>query len=141
MLPYAAAGKARARGRRHEIYKAQILRMWRKDISMQVDGHRTGMRPLPDRHVRGVRILYSLYNGLRDQAFAQHINMKSRDVIRKISAAGWFEVRIKGSHHQFKHGTRRGVVTVPHPESDLPKGTLRSIERQSGVKLARCRDF
>jgi len=25
--------------------------------------------------------------------------------------------------------------TVPHPKRDLPTGTLRSIEKQSGVKL------
>lgn len=61
--------------------------------------------------------------------------MKSRDVIKKIRAAGWYEVRVKGSHHQFRHATRKGLVTVPHPESDLPTGTLRSIERQSGVKI------
>lgn len=63
------------------------------------------------------------------------MRMKSREVIAKISAAGWYEVRVKGSHHQFKHGTRKGLVTVPHPEADLPKGTVRSIERQSGIKL------
>ena len=63
------------------------------------------------------------------------IHMKSRVVIKKINAAGWYEVRVKGSHHQFKHETRKGIVTVPHPESDLPKGTLRSIEKQSGVTL------
>lgn len=61
--------------------------------------------------------------------------MKSKDVIKAIEADGWFEVRVKGSHHHFKHGTKKGLVTVPHPESDLPKGTLRSIEKQSGVKL------
>lgn len=61
--------------------------------------------------------------------------MKSRDVIKKITAAGWYEVRVKGSHHQFRHPSRAGLVTVPHPEGDLPKGTLRSVERQSGVKL------
>lgn len=61
--------------------------------------------------------------------------MKSRDVIKQLKKAGWFEVRVKGSHHQFKHKHRKGIVTVPHPESDLPKGTLRSIEKQSGVTL------
>jgi predicted RNA binding protein YcfA (HicA-like mRNA interferase family) len=66
---------------------------------------------------------------------AYPMRMRSRDVIKKITAAGWQGVRVKGSHHQFKHPTRRGIVTVPHPERDLPKGTLRSIERQSGVKL------
>jgi predicted RNA binding protein YcfA (HicA-like mRNA interferase family) len=41
----------------------------------------------------------------------------------------------KGSHHQFKHETKPGIVTEPHPEKDLPIGTVKSIEKQSGVKL------
>jgi predicted RNA binding protein YcfA (HicA-like mRNA interferase family) len=61
--------------------------------------------------------------------------MKSKDVIKKIEAAGWAEVRVKGSHHHFKHPTLPGLVTVPHPEKDLPIGTLKSIEKQSGVQL------
>ncbi|MBL8954389.1 MAG: type II toxin-antitoxin system HicA family toxin [Myxococcaceae bacterium] len=28
-----------------------------------------------------------------------------------------------------------GVVTVPHPKKDLKRGTLKSIERQAGLKL------
>jgi predicted RNA binding protein YcfA (HicA-like mRNA interferase family) len=63
-------------------------------------------------------------------------HMDSRNVIRRIVGAGWYEVRIAGSHHHFRHPTRPGTVTVPHPKKDLPIGTLRSIERQSGVKLA-----
>ena len=61
--------------------------------------------------------------------------MKSKDVIAKIAAAGWERVAVSGSHHQFKHPTRKGRVTVPHPKRDLAIGTLKSIERQSGVKL------
>jgi predicted RNA binding protein YcfA (HicA-like mRNA interferase family) len=61
--------------------------------------------------------------------------MKSRDIIAKIEANGWFKVAQKGSHVQFKHPTRPGRVTVPHPKKDVPIGTLRSIEKQSGVKL------
>ncbi|NJC06491.1 putative RNA binding protein YcfA (HicA-like mRNA interferase family) [Sphingomonas kaistensis] len=61
--------------------------------------------------------------------------MKSRDVIKLIEAADWVQVRVRGSHHQFKHPTNPGVVTVPHPERDLAIGTLLSIERVSGVKL------
>lgn len=61
--------------------------------------------------------------------------MSSAEVIRRIQAAGWSQVRSKGSHHHFKHPARPGIVTVPHPKKDLPRGTLRSIERQSGVKL------
>jgi predicted RNA binding protein YcfA (HicA-like mRNA interferase family) len=59
----------------------------------------------------------------------------SREIIRKLVAAGWVEVAQKGSHKQFRHGTMSGRVTVPHPNKDVPLGTLRSIERQSGVKL------
>jgi predicted RNA binding protein YcfA (HicA-like mRNA interferase family) len=61
--------------------------------------------------------------------------MKSADVIDKLSADGWFEVARKGSHAQFKHKTRPGRVTVPHPRRDIPIGTLKSIEKQSGVRL------
>lgn len=61
--------------------------------------------------------------------------MDSHDVIRRLKAAGWFEVHRRGSHAQFKHGSRPGRVTVPHPKRDLPIGTLRSIEKQSGLSL------
>lgn len=61
--------------------------------------------------------------------------MDSRTVLRKLREAGWFEVAQKGSHLQLKHPERPGRVTVPHPKRDLPIGTLKSIERQSGVRL------
>lgn len=63
------------------------------------------------------------------------IHMKSAAVIKLLEADGWREVRATGSHHHFKHPTKPGLVTVPHPKRDLPVGTLRSIEKQSGVKL------
>ena len=61
--------------------------------------------------------------------------MGSREVLVKLGAAGWTTIRVKGSHHQLAHPTRPGIVTVPHPRKDIPTGTLRSIEKQSGVKL------
>jgi predicted RNA binding protein YcfA (HicA-like mRNA interferase family) len=45
------------------------------------------------------------------------------------------QVRQKGSHIQFKHPTKPGLVTVPHPKADIPTGTLKSIEKQSGLTL------
>jgi hypothetical protein len=39
------------------------------------------------------------------------------------------------SHHHFRHPTKPGTVTVPHPDKDLTIGTLKSIERQSGLKF------
>ncbi len=59
----------------------------------------------------------------------------SREVIRKIKADGWYEVAQRGSHKQSKHPTKSGRVTVPDPVSDLKPQTLKSVERQSGVKL------
>ena len=61
--------------------------------------------------------------------------MNSRDVIRAIELDGWQRVSQKGSHVQFKHSHKPGRVTVPHPKKDIPIKTLRSIEKQAGVKL------
>jgi predicted RNA binding protein YcfA (HicA-like mRNA interferase family) len=61
--------------------------------------------------------------------------MKSADVISILQKDGWYEVAKKGSHVQFKHPLKKGRTTVPHPRRDIPIGTLRSIEKQSGLKL------
>jgi predicted RNA binding protein YcfA (HicA-like mRNA interferase family) len=61
--------------------------------------------------------------------------MRSRDIISKLEKAGWFEVRQQGSHKQFRHPTLPGTVTVPHPKSEMAIGTIKSIERQSGIRL------
>lgn len=58
--------------------------------------------------------------------------MKSSEVKRKLEKDGWQLVRVNGSHHHFKHPTKLGLVTLPHPKSDIPKGTLRSIWKQAG---------
>jgi predicted RNA binding protein YcfA (HicA-like mRNA interferase family) len=59
----------------------------------------------------------------------------SRDVIKRLEADGWFEVNHVGSHKQFKHPTKPGRVTIVHPKRDMPLGTIRSIEKQSGIPL------
>ncbi|WP_086650853.1 type II toxin-antitoxin system HicA family toxin [Acetobacter cibinongensis] len=61
--------------------------------------------------------------------------MDSREIIQRIKADGWELVAVKGSHHQFKHPTKPGRVTVPHPKRDMPIGTIRSVEKQAGIKL------
>lgn len=50
-----------------------------------------------------------------------------------IEADGWILDRTKGSHHHFKHQTKTGIVTVPHPKKDLPIGTVKSILKQAGL--------
>jgi predicted RNA binding protein YcfA (HicA-like mRNA interferase family) len=54
---------------------------------------------------------------------------------QEAEEAGWVEVRQSGSHKQFRHPDRKGTVTVPHPKSDMAIGTIKSIEKQSGVQL------
>ena len=61
--------------------------------------------------------------------------MNSREIIRRLQKDGWFEVGQSGSHKQFKHPVKRGRVTVVCPKKDVPEGTLRSIEKQSGLKF------
>jgi predicted RNA binding protein YcfA (HicA-like mRNA interferase family) len=61
--------------------------------------------------------------------------MDSRPIIRRLEAADWRRVRVKGSPHQFRHPDHPNRVAVQHPRKDVPIGTLKSIERQSGVKL------
>ena len=61
--------------------------------------------------------------------------MNSRDIIKALEADGWALKRITGSHHHYMHPTKSGIVTVPHPKKDLPIGTVRSIEKTSGLKL------
>lgn len=59
----------------------------------------------------------------------------SREVIKILNADGWYEVRCVGDHHQFRHPTKPGLVTVTHPVKDIPRRTLGSIEKQAGIKL------
>jgi len=60
--------------------------------------------------------------------------VNSKKIIKQLEAGGWFLVRVKGSHHQFKHLAKLGLVTVKHPDSDIPAGTLNSIRKQAGWK-------
>ena len=61
--------------------------------------------------------------------------MKVREAIRLIEASGWYLVRTKGSHRQFKHPNKNGLVTVPgHLGDDLAPGTVNSILKQAGLK-------
>ena len=61
--------------------------------------------------------------------------MNSREILSVLQRDGWIQVAQKGSHVQFKHPGKPGRVTVPHPQKELPVGTVRSIEKQAGIKL------
>ena len=59
--------------------------------------------------------------------------MKVSEVLRRLRDDGWFRVKAKGGHRQFRHPTRPGRVTVSgKPSHTVPAGTLESISRQAG---------
>ena len=61
--------------------------------------------------------------------------MKIRDIVKMLEDDGWSVVRQRGSHRQFKHTTKPGLVTVAgKPGDDAAPGTLNSILKQAGLK-------
>ncbi|MCE9635212.1 MAG: type II toxin-antitoxin system HicA family toxin [Planctomycetes bacterium] len=61
--------------------------------------------------------------------------MSVREVPHRLADDGWVLARQRGSHRQFKHPTKPGLVTVAgKPGDDLARGTLNSILRQAGLK-------
>jgi predicted RNA binding protein YcfA (HicA-like mRNA interferase family) len=61
--------------------------------------------------------------------------MDSKTIIKILKENGWSQVAHKGSHVQFKHPEKPGRVTVKHPVKDMLIDLLKSIEKQSGIKL------
>ena len=51
-----------------------------------------------------------------------------------VEADGWYKVGTEGSHHQYKHPTKKGRVTIVHPEKEVHPKTAASILKQAGLK-------
>ncbi|HEY8009413.1 MAG TPA: type II toxin-antitoxin system HicA family toxin [Rudaea sp.] len=60
--------------------------------------------------------------------------MNGRQVIKALESHGFKVLRVSGSHHILGNGARKTTVPV-HGTVDLKVGTLKSIEKQTGVKL------
>jgi predicted RNA binding protein YcfA (HicA-like mRNA interferase family) len=56
----------------------------------------------------------------------------SRKLIKLLADDGWFLIGTSGDHHHFKHATKPGKVTVPHPNKDIGIKTVVSIYWQAG---------
>jgi len=60
--------------------------------------------------------------------------MNGKEILAKLKEHGFSVLRVSGSHHILSDG--KAKVTVPvHGTADVKIGTLKSIEKQSGVKL------
>jgi predicted RNA binding protein YcfA (HicA-like mRNA interferase family) len=61
--------------------------------------------------------------------------MKVREIIKLIEQDSWYLARTRGSHRQYKHLNKLGLVTVlGKPGDDLAPGPLDSILKQAGLK-------
>ena len=61
--------------------------------------------------------------------------LKVAAILKLVINDGWYLDRQRGSHRQYKHPTKRGLVTVPgKPSDDLHPKTRDSILRQAGLK-------
>lgn len=59
--------------------------------------------------------------------------MKVREVIKHLQADGWTLSRTRGSHRQFAHPTKPGLVTVPgHLSDTLAPGNTREHPQAVG---------
>jgi predicted RNA binding protein YcfA (HicA-like mRNA interferase family) len=60
--------------------------------------------------------------------------LKVSELITLLERDGWFRVKAKGGHRQFKHEIKQGRVTVSGKPSDtLRPGTEKSILSQAGL--------
>ena len=57
----------------------------------------------------------------------------SKEIIRLLIKDGWYLLNIRGDHHQFKHPTKKGKITVTHPRKDFPIKTIKNIFKMSGI--------
>ncbi len=61
--------------------------------------------------------------------------MKTKEIIKMLKNDGWYLARTKGSHRQFKHSSKNGLVTMAGKLNDeLAPGTQNSIFKQAGME-------
>lgn len=61
---------------------------------------------------------------------------KVSEVLKLLEEDGWYLARQKGSHRQYKHLLKPGLVTVNGKPSDtLTAFLLKSISNQSGISF------
>ena len=65
--------------------------------------------------------------------------MTAREVVAALRADGWLLVRMKGSHAQYRHPTKSGLVTVPMHPGDLPHRHAQEHREGGGHQVAEIR--
>lgn len=60
--------------------------------------------------------------------------MNSKEIIKQLEADGWELRAVRGSHHVFRHPSKPGHISVPHPKHDLGVGLVHKLLKQAGLK-------
>jgi predicted RNA binding protein YcfA (HicA-like mRNA interferase family) len=77
-------------------------------------------------------ISYKIYNEHYNSHQEKYLDAK--EILKRLKAEGWEVLRQRGSHIQMGKGDKR--TTVPnHGKEDVKIGTLKSIEKETGIKL------
>ena len=57
--------------------------------------------------------------------------MKVKDLIKRLNELGWMEIRVRGSHHQFKHPDGNRTLTVPIHGKEINDVIAKGILKQA----------
>ena len=57
----------------------------------------------------------------------------SRELVKLAEEFGWMLVGVRGDHHNFKHPASRFIVTIVHPQKDVPVG--RAVDTVKKIRL------
>lgn len=60
--------------------------------------------------------------------------MTFRELEKIIKKDGWYLDSSGGSHHQYKHSTKKGKVTIPRHTGDVNPRVVNSVLKQAGLK-------
>ncbi len=61
--------------------------------------------------------------------------MNAKQIQQILIKDGWIIKNQKGSHRQYIHEFKKGIVTVPfHGKDEINPSTLKSIFKQAGIK-------
>ena len=81
-----------------------------------------------------VRVRPSALGEVRGRSYGSDVPVNVREAIKRIEAAGWELSRTRGSHRQYRHPERAGLVTIAGKPSDtLHPKTWASIVKQAGL--------
>ncbi|WP_373480868.1 type II toxin-antitoxin system HicA family toxin [Geminocystis sp.] len=62
--------------------------------------------------------------------------LTSKEIIKQLKKNGFIEISQTGSHLKlFNYSTQRTAIVPIHQGKIIPIGTLKAIEKQSGIKF------